>query len=175
MIDFKNPQTISTLIAIVVVGAVMAFRFSRANTARPLKLEWLWIMPAWLIAVTAFLLWQFPPKGLEWLWLGMAFAIGGALGWQRGRMMAITVDPDTHMLSQTTSRAALFFLLALVALRFGLRSVLTEEAGLLHLSIAFITDVFVVFAVGLLGVTRLEMFLRARKLLTQARAAKAGA
>lgn len=169
--DFRNPQVISTVIAVVVIIAVMAFRFSRADTARPLKLEFLWILPLWLIAVTAFLLWQTPPHGLEWIWLAAAFAIGGALGWQRGRMMVISVDPETHTLSQTTSRAALVFLLALVAVRFGLRSVLTEEASVLHLSIAFVTDVFVVFAVGLLGVTRLEMFLRASKLLAQARAA----
>lgn len=169
--DFKDPQVVGPLIGIVVLIVVMGFRFSRANTARPLKLEWLWIMPAYLIAVSAFLLWQFPPQGLEWLWLTIAFAVGGALGWQRGRMMAITIDPETHTLSQTTSRAALFFLVALVALRFGLRSVLTEEAGVLHLSLAFLTDVFVIFAVGLLGVTRLEMFLRARTLLAKARAA----
>jgi len=173
-VNFRDPQVISTAIAIVVVITVMAFRFSRANTARPLKLEFLWIMPAWLIAVTAFLLWQMPPHGSEWLLLAVAFVIGGALGWQRGRMMAITVDPETHTLSQTTSRAALFFLVGLIALRFGLRTVLTEEASILHLSIAFVTDVFVVFAVGLLGVTRLEMYLRASRLLAQARAARTG-
>lgn len=172
MIDFQDPQVVSTAIAVVVIMAVMAFRFSRANTARPLKLEFLWIMPAWLIVVTGLLLWQMPPHGQEWLLLAVAFLIGGALGWQRGRMMAITVDPETHNLSQTTSRAALVFLVGLVVLRFGLRTVLTEEASVLHLSIAFITDVFVVFAVGLLGVTRLEMFLRASRLLAEARAAK---
>lgn len=171
--DFKDPQVIGPAIGIAVLVVVMGFRFMRANTARPLKLEFLWIMPAYLIAISAFLLWQMPPHGLEWLWLAVAFALGGALGWQRGRMMAISIDPETHALSQTTSRAALFFLLALVAARFVLREVLSQEAQVLHLSIAFITDVFVIFAVGLLGVTRLEMYLRARRLLTQARAARA--
>jgi hypothetical protein len=85
--------------------------------------------------------------------------------------MAITVDPQTHMLNQQASPAAMIFLVVLVAIRFGLRSVLTEEAGALHVSAAFVTDVFVVFAVGLLAVTRLEMFLRARRLLDEARAA----
>lgn len=174
MINLKDPNVIGPLIGVAVLIVVMGFRFMRANTARPLKLEFMWIMPAYLIAISAFLLWQMPPHGMEWLWLAIACGLGGALGWQRGRMMAITIDPETHTLSQTTSRAALFFLLALVAVRFGLRSVLTGEASALHLSLAFVTDVFVIFAVGLLGVTRLEMFLRARRLLAEARAAKAG-
>lgn len=173
MIDFKDPNVIGPLIGVLVLVAVMGLRLARANKARPLRLEFLWIMPAYLFAVTGFLLWQMPPHGLEWLWLVLAFALGAGLGWQRGRMMAINVDPETHTLSQTQSRAAVFFLLALVAVRFGLREVLSGEASALHLSLAFVTDVFVVFAVGLLGVTRLEMFLRARRLLTEARVAKA--
>lgn len=174
MIDLKDPNVIGPLIGVLVLVAVMGFRLARANTARPLKIEFLWIMPAYLVAVTGFLLWQMPPRGLEWLWLVVAFLIGAGLGWQRGRMMAIDIDPETHTLSQTQSRAAVLFLIALVAVRFGLRSVLTGEASALHLSLAFVTDVFVVFAVGLLGVTRLEMFIRARRLLTEARAARAG-
>lgn len=173
MIDFKDPNVIGPLIGVVVLVAVMGLRLARANTARPLKLEFLWIMPVFILAMAGLLMWQMPPQGVEWLWLVVALAAGGAVGWQRGRMMAITVDPETHNLSQTQSRAAVFFLVALVAVRFGLRSLLTEEAAALHLSLAFVTDVFVVFAVGLLGVTRLEMFIRARRLLTEARAAKA--
>ena len=174
MIDLKDPNVVGPLIGVLVLVAVMGLRLARANTARPLKLESLWIMPAILVAITGLLVWQMPPQGLEWLWLVVPFAIGGAIGWQRGRMMAITVDPETHNLSQTQSRAAVCFLVAIVAVRFGVREVLTEEASALHLSLAFVTDVFVVFAVGLLGVTRLEMFIRARRLLTEARAAKAG-
>ncbi|MFZ4606966.1 MAG: CcdC protein domain-containing protein [Caulobacter sp.] len=173
MIDLKDPNVIGPLVGVLVLVAVMGLRLARANTARPLKLEYLWIMPAVLLAMTGLLIWQMPPQGLEWLWLAVAFAIGGAIGWQRGRMMAISIDPETHALSQTQSRAAVLFLLAIVAVRFGLREVLTGEASALHLSLAFVTDVFVVFAVGLLGVTRLELFIRARRLLTEARAAKA--
>jgi NAD/NADP transhydrogenase beta subunit len=167
-----SPQTIGPLIGIVVFGAVMAFRFSRARKARPLKLEWMWVLPAVLVLATASLLWQMPPHGFEWAWLVLAFAIGGAIGWYRGRMMTITVDPATHDLNQQASPAALIFLVALVAVRYALREGLSAEAQAWHLSAAFLTDVFVVFAMGLLSVTRLEMFIRARRLLTDARAAK---
>jgi len=166
-----SPQTIGPIIGIGVFAAVMIFRFTRARKARPLRLEWLWVLPAVLVLATASLLWQMPPHGLEWAWLALAFAIGGAIGWQRGRMMAITVDPVTHDLNQQASPAALIFLVALVAVRYALRQGLSAEAEAWHLSAAFLTDVFVVFAMGLLTVTRVEMFIRARRLLEGARAA----
>ena len=124
-----------------------------------------------LILLASSLLWQFPPQGMEWLWIALVFAVGGAVGWQRGRMMTITVDPVTHDLNQQASPAAMILLVGLVVIRLGLRSVLTEEASVLHLTVNFITDAFVILGVGLLTVTRLEMFLRARKLLIEARAA----
>lgn len=171
--DFKDPKTLGPIIGIVIFLAVFSFRMSRARKQQPLKLEWMWVMPLFLVLAAGSLLWQFPPQGLEWLWLAVVFAIGGAIGWQRGRMMAITVDPTTHNLNQQASPAAMILLVGLVVIRLGLRSVLTEEANVLHITVNFVTDAFVILGVGLLTITRLEMFLRARKLLDQARAAKA--
>lgn len=172
MIDLKDPKTVGPIIGIVIFLVIFSFRLMRSRQQRRLKLEWLWITPTILVVLTGFLLWQFRPQGMEWLWLAVVLVIGGAIGWQRGRMMAITVDPQTHDLNQQASPAAMILLVGLVVIRFGLRSVLTEEASVLHLTVNFITDAFVVLAVGLLTVTRLEMFLRARKLLEQARAAR---
>lgn len=166
-----SPQTMGPLIGVGVAAAFMIFRLTRARKSKPLKLEWLWVLPLVLLLATGALLWQMPPRGLEWLWLALAFALGGAIGWQRGRMMKITVDPETHDLNQQASPAAIVFLVALVAVRYGLREGLSAEAEAWHLSAAFLTDVFVVFAMGILSVTRLEMFLRARRLLAEAKAA----
>lgn len=166
-----SPQTMGPLIGVGVAAAFMIFRLTRARKSKPLRLEWLWVLPAVLLLATAALLWQMPPRGLEWLWLALAFALGGAIGWQRGRMMKIIVDPETHDLNQQASPAAIIFLVALVAVRYALREGLSAEAEAWHLSAAFLTDVFVVFAMGILSVTRLEMFLRARRLLAEAKAA----
>lgn len=167
--DFRDPETLGPIIGIVIVAAVMGFRLIRGQKPRPLKLEWMWLMPAVLVFVAGSLVWQMPPKGLEWLWLAIALLVGAAIGWQRGRMMAITVDPETHALNQQASPAAMIFLLGLVGVRYLLREGLQVEAQAWHLSVAFVTDVFVVFALGLLTVSRLEMFLRARRLLEAAR------
>lgn len=171
--DFRDPQTLGPIIGVAIFLAIFTFRMARGRQARPLKLEWMWVMPLFLVSMTALLIRQSPPQGMEWAWLALVFVLGGAIGWQCGRMMAITVDPVTHTLNQQASPAAMFLLLGLFAVRFGLRSVLTEEASVLHLSVAFITDAFVVMALGLLTVTRLEMFLRARRLLADAKSAGA--
>lgn len=170
--DISDPKTLGPIIGIVIFLLIFGFRMTRARQPRPLKLEWMWVMPLILVVAAGSLLWQFRPVGLEWLWLALVFAIGGAIGWQRGRMMTITVDPETHNLNQQASPAAMILLVGLVAIRYGLRSVLTEEASVLHITVNFITDAFVILGVGLLGVTRLEMFIRARKLLGEARAAR---
>lgn len=169
--NFSDPKTFGPLIGIGFAAAFMIFRLARAQKSRPLKLEWMWILPAVLLLATGSLLWQLPPHGLEWLWLVLAFAVGGAIGWQRGRMMKITVDPETHALNQQASPAAIIFLLALVAVRYAMREGLSAEAQAWRLSAAFLTDVFVVFAFGLLSLTRIEMFVRARRLLDDARSA----
>lgn len=167
-------QTIGPLIGISIALFFMTLRLFRARQAKPLRLEWLWVMPAILLLAAGALIWQMPPRGLEWLWLAVALGVGAGVGWQRGRMMTITVDPETHALNQQASPAAIVFLIALVGVRYLLKEGLSAEAEAWHLSAAFLTDVFVVFAVGLLTATRVEMFVRARRMLAEARTARAG-
>ena len=61
----------------------------------------------------------------------------------------------------------IIIILVLIVLRQGLRM----EASTMGFNVAFLTDLLVVFALGLFAITRLEMFLRARRLLDEARAA----
>ncbi|MDQ0463153.1 hypothetical protein QO010_000901 [Caulobacter ginsengisoli] len=157
------------LIGLPIMALVLFFRFRRVGQDRPLKVEWMWIVPTIMIVMAGLLTWVTKPAGQQWLWLASAAVVGGAIGWYRGKLMAITVDPETHALTSRTSQLAMLFLLALIAVRFGLRAVIDEYAAQWHVSINLVSDAFVVFAVGLLGVTRLEMFLRAMKLLAEAR------
>jgi len=93
--------------------------------------------------------------------------VGVALGWQRGRMMRISVDPETHEVSQRASPAAMLLILVLILVRTGAR----EIAPGMALDVMTLTDVLVALALGLLATQRLEMWLRARKLLAAARGA----
>ena len=81
------------LIGVVLLAAVLLFRMRRLAQSRPLKLEWLWVTPTLLLVLTAVVMAQSPPVGLAWLWLAGALVLAGGLGWYRGKMMHITVDP----------------------------------------------------------------------------------
>jgi hypothetical protein len=157
-----------TIITVLIVGVVMALRLRRLNQTRTLNLRSMWIFPGVLTVMAVALLVQLPPRGGEWLWLGVAIAIGAVFGWWRGKLVPISVHPENGTLETRTSPIALLFLVVLMAVRYLARGVLESEAGAWHLSFALITDAFVVLATALFVVSRLEMTLRATRLLNPA-------
>ncbi|WP_426011449.1 hypothetical protein [Caulobacter sp. DWR2-3-1b2] len=161
------------VVTIAVVAVVFALRFRSMNRERRLKLEWMWVLPAVMLVGMAATLTQFPPQGLDWLWLAGIFLVGAAIGWWRGKLIPIAIDPETHLLNTKPSPAAILFLLGLFVVRFGLRAVLQGEASAWHVNLVLLNDGFIVLGVGLFAVSRVEMALRAWGLLKQARAAKA--
>ena len=62
----------------------------------------------------------------------------------------------------------MIFIAVLVAARVFLRTIAASEAQSWHVSAATILDAFLAFALGIIAMQRLEMFLRARRLLAQA-------
>ena len=160
-----QPSWIQYAITLGIILVVLAFRMRRMGQMRPLKLETLWVVPAIYLAVAALMFVQLPPTG----WVGIASAIGlvagAAVGWQRGRMMHIHVDPETHALNQKASPAAMMFLVVLILVRMAGRSLLGSEG----VSPAMLTDPLIAFALGMFTLTRVEMYLRAKRLLEEVR------
>jgi len=154
-----------------VVLAVLLLRMRGMSRARPLKTETLWVAPAIFAAITGLTLWQTPPSVSDAPWLAGVAVLGAIVGWYRGKMMRITVDPQTHALSQAASPLALLFLLAVFALRYGLRYLLGAEAHAWSISVNLLADAPLVFIVAMFALTRVEMFIRAERLLAEARAA----
>lgn len=169
-----QPQLISYAIGGAILLLVMALRFRSVGRHRRLRLERLWIAPAAIAAIVALTLLNAPPSMLTLALCVVALAIGGVIGWQRGRLMQIHIDPETHELNQVMSAAAMLFLLAIIAVRFGARVLIEADVLPVHLDPRAVTDVLLSFAFGLIGTTRLEMFLRARRLLAASRADAAG-
>lgn len=163
-----NGSLTSYLVSFGVIALVIALRWRRMARVQPLRLERLWIFPAILLAVTVALFWTQPPVGWAWAFCAGALTLGALLGWQRGRLMTITVDPVTHALNQRASPAAILFLVALIVARQGARGL--AEGGGFHLDPVAVTDVLLAFALGLFVTTRVEMYLRGRALLAAARA-----
>ena len=153
------------LIPLVVFAVIFAFRARRMSQIRPLKLERLWIVPAvYLVLVTATFVMK-PPSMLAWLVSLPALGVGAALGWQRGRLMAITVDPDTHALNQKGSPIAILFLFGIIAVK----TIAQREGGAMGGDAMLVTDAALAFGLGMFTMTRVEMYLRARRLLDHAR------
>ena len=153
-------------ITIGIIVIVMTLRLRKMGQMRPLKLGRLWIVPVVYLIVAALMFAQLPPTGWVALASAVGLVLGAGVGWQRGKMMHIHVEPQTHALNQKASPAAMFFLIALIIVRAGARSVLGQTGSG---SPAMLTDPLIAFALGMLGVQRIEMYLRAKRLLGEAR------
>ncbi len=164
------------LLGFVITGAIVAIvlfiRVRRMRGERPLRLERLWIVPAIYLVFTVVIYSEVPPHGLAWLGCGVALIIGGLIGWQRGKLMDIRLDPETHQLNQRASPLAFVVILVLVAARLGARGLATEGASVgLQIDPLLVTDMLIAMALGLFAATRAEMYLRASRLLTSAKPA----
>ncbi len=156
------------LIPVIFIGIALL----RGSQARNLVVERLWIMPVIIIAMIGLAVSQTPPtSGLGIALDVLAIAVGAALGWWRGRLTNITVDPETHALTSKASAVGMIFILVVFAARYLLRMYANESAQVLHASINDISDAVLLLAVGIVCAQRLEMWLRARRLLEAARAA----
>ena len=160
-----QPNALSYVIPLLVILPLVYFRLRRMMRPQPLKLNRLWIRPVIILAlgISAFGVSLPPPADLPWF--GVAAALGGALGWQWGRLMTIHIDPENGTLMTRGSQAALIVMILLLAIRVGLRAGLRLEAAAWHLDAVLMTDGFIVFTAFLFGVRGLEMFLRARRVL----------
>lgn len=158
------------LIPLIAIGMVIL----RNARARRLRIETLWISPLLILVLVGLALSQegFPSPARLSLDI-LALAVGAGLGWWRGRLTHITVDPDTHQLTSRASPVGMLIILGIFALRYGLRTVAAENASALHLSVSAVADAALVITVGLVCAQRLEIALRATRLLDEARAAKA--
>jgi hypothetical protein len=156
------------------VGLLMVAWVVRRNlTSRKLQMDRMLLFPGILILITGYMFISDPPRE-AWVWeaLAASFALGGLVGWHRGRLTVITHDPVTGELTAQPSKAAAALILVVFAARFGLRAWLAGTPGGGHNHVAFvITNALLIFTVGMLGVQRIEMYLRCRRLLTQAAAA----
>lgn len=157
----------TALIPLVVIGLVIL----RNARARRLRVEQLWISPTILLAITALAFSQQHTPSPAMIALDVAMlAVGAAAGWWRGRFTRITIDPETQALTSQASPVGMLLILGIFAIRYVLRTYAQQSASLLHVDAIAITDAFMLLAVGIVCTQRLEMALRATRLLNEARA-----
>jgi hypothetical protein len=150
----------------VIIAVVVALRLRSMGRERPLKLGTLWVVPLVYLLLVGWILFALPPTTLGWALLALGLVVGAGLGWHRGKLIRIDRNPETGELRQKASPLAMILLLALIVLKLGARAIFGETAAGHPASGAMLlTDAFIGFALGLLSATRLEVYLRAQRLL----------
>ncbi len=176
--DFAGSGITPGQIVGVVVGIAIAFAIilRRSAQARTLRIELLWVRPVIFLAIiaSAFLAAP-PPLTLASLAIfALALAIGAALGWQRGRFTHIEVHPETHAITSRTSPWGILFIAAIVLVRVGLRGAIIQGYAPAGVPVAAITNALLLLFGATIIASSLEVWLRARRLLAEAQAARAG-
>jgi hypothetical protein len=157
---------IATLLPFVIIAVVIALRLRSMSRERPLKLGSLWVVPVIYALIAGSMLLTLTPSPLGWGLLFLGLAVGLAVGWHRGKLIRIERNAETGELRQKASPIAMLLLVALIVLKLGARAIFGETAaGHPSSSAMLLTDAFIGFALGLLSATRLEIYLRARRLL----------
>jgi len=159
-----DPQTLAAA-----VGAATALPVMLLRNRRPRKLNprYLWVAPVLIVTVVGLSLY-FQPQGQPfgpWAWLGvtLALALGCWAGWQRGVTTRIMRDAETGALTFQSSPVGMLLVLGLLLMRAAVRPWLETNAAELGLHGGAVADSFLLFAVGLVAVQRLEMWLRTRQ------------
>ena len=164
----QSGNWLTAVLPFVIIAVVVALRFRSMSKERPLNVATLWIIPAVYFALIGWMLFALPPSTTGWELIAGGVIIGAFLGWHRGKMIRINRNPETGQLSQKASPLAMLLLLAIIVLKLGARAIFGEAAATQPGSGAMLlTDAFIGFALGLLSATRLELFLRARRIVNE--------
>src|SRR5690349_17396924 len=98
-------QTTTYLVTFVVIALIMGLRIWRSSKAQKLKIERMWIRPVILLVIIGLSIASQPPSldPITLAVLAVVAAIGFGLGFLRGRMVKVSIHPETHELTSQQS------------------------------------------------------------------------
>jgi hypothetical protein len=171
-------QALQYFLPVLIILPLMYRRMRKMTKAQPLKLGRLWIRPAFIMLAAILVVFLPQPAhravrhflATDWAWLALAAGLGGVAGWHWGRTMAIEVHPEDGTLMVKGGQAAILVMGVLILFRIGLRSGLRLEASAWHLDMVLISDASIVFSAFLFSLRAVEMYLRARRVMGEAKA-----
>ncbi len=169
----QQASQLQYIIPFLIIIPILFFRMRRMSRPQPLKLGQLWIRPALVLLGCGVVLFLPQPgthsalqmSPAEWAGLALAAVIGAVAGWHYGKTTIIDVHPENGTLMAKGGVAGLLIILALVAVRMGLKPALAAEGQSLHLDALLITDASIVFSAALFTARSIEIWLRANKVM----------
>lgn len=145
---------------------VLLVRLRRRQDEKPLSGRFLWLPPLIYLAAVIAMLVRDRPTLSGWLLLLAGLGLGATVGWFRGRLFALRIDPASGAVLRRRSRAAVLLLIGIVAVRFlanlWIGPAADPSSGGEQALLA--TDFMLGCVFGLLLVTRIEIALRAQRL-----------
>lgn len=165
-----SPEQIGPLIGVGIALVVILLKGRKPRTLRP---QWMWVAPLLVTVLIGLGLWgmtysptaDHSPFGpVEWAMVAVGLMLGGAVGWWRGGMTTIFREADGTLKSRA-SPLGLVLIVGLLAGRGVLRGWLEANAAAWHINPLALADAFMVFVVGLVVMQRVEMFIRARRIM----------
>jgi hypothetical protein len=164
-------QQLMPLLFLVPIVALVIFRNLKP---RRLRLELLWIRPVIILAAASafLLLMPFPHQSYAIPAILAATAAGAAIGWVRGRMVRVSVDPATHTATSQASPLGVALVVLIIGFRYFLNTTAGAQSGQLTPQAMLLTDALLMFGAGVVSVTGLEVWLRASRMINQSKAAK---
>jgi len=165
-----SPDLLKSLLPIVLVVVVLTLRLRSMSKVRPLKPERMWVLPLALVVLAGVTIWAHPPSPAGMAIGFFALIVGGFLGWQRGRFIHIERNANGG-LTQKASPAALILLVVIIGIRYAVRAYFgasPDAHGQMSEQALIATDALLLFAVGLIAMTRVELAIRARRILARA-------
>ena len=172
------PSQYQPLLPYIIPLLVVLLIVRRGMMARKIKIERMWVLPALLLFAGGSMFAQAHiPSPMIVGELAAAAVAGAVVGWYRGRLTHISIDPATHDLTSRTSPVGVVLIAVLFGARYGIRLAFPQMAdahGSLESQAGAIADALTLFGIGAIVVQRLEMWLRCRRLLAEAQGMRAG-
>lgn len=162
-----DPKLLQSILPIVIIAVVFAFRYRNLTKPRPFNVGRLWLVPAILAVAVTFVLVSFPPTPLGWLIVGIAALIGAVSGIKRGQLMHLDRDPVTGGLLIRQSPAALIFVFAILSARRAIaygtgNSLDASSGGSIPPEAMLVTDGLMAFALAMVVLMRWTLWQRAK-------------
>jgi hypothetical protein len=160
-----------TYIPYLVMAVALIFMIRRNLSSRRIQASTLWVFPVLLVVIAGLSIVQSPPRDTFGVAVVTAAALAGAVaGWYRGKLTNITLDPETGALTGKGSVIGLAIILGLYIARYAIvtwAKTHPDHAG----TAVIVADSALLFGFATLIVSRLEMWVRCRKLMAGAAAA----
>ena len=159
------------VLPIAIPMAILVIILMRSRRPRRLHLNRMWIVPTLVVLGIGMGLYFTPHRPFgPWAYSAftLALVLGGLAGWWRGRTIDIYRDAGTGQLMAMPSPLGLVLIVGLLVVRRGLDTYLVSNADSWHLNAVAVTDAFMLFAIGLVVVQRIEMYIRGRAIMAGA-------